>query len=141
MCLCIYIIFLIHSSISGHSGCFRILTTVNNAATTLMGEPSSVFILSGFMPRSGVAGSPGGPFVTILLSTAAAPSCMLPAVCTGPLVPTSQHIPVPARAVLTGMRWRLLVGLVCVSLMVSDVEPLGYLCLVWKNIYSYPLPT
>ena len=32
-------------------------------------------------------------------------------------------------------------GLVCASPMVSDAEPLGHLCLVWENIYSYPLPT
>ena len=53
--------FLIHSSFSGHLGCFHVLAIVNGAAVN-SGIPVSFSILlsSGYMPRSGIAGSCGG---------------------------------------------------------------------------------
>ena len=53
--------FFIHSSVSGHIGCFHVLaivksTTVNNG----MHGSFSVLVSSGYMPRSGIAGSYGG---------------------------------------------------------------------------------
>ena len=53
--------FFIHSSISGHLGCFHVLAIVNSAAMKNGIHVSfSVLVSSGFMPRSGVAGSNGG---------------------------------------------------------------------------------
>ena len=52
--------FLIHSSVDGHLGCFHALAIVNSAA---MNNGKCVFfnlVSSGFMPRSGIAGSYGG---------------------------------------------------------------------------------
>ena len=50
----------IHSSVNGHLGCFRILAIVNSAAVKI-GVPVSfqirVFVFSGYMPRSEIAGS------------------------------------------------------------------------------------
>ena len=51
--------FFIRSSVDGHLGCFHLLATVNSAA---MNNGIHVFFLvsSGYMPRSGIAGSYGG---------------------------------------------------------------------------------
>ena len=35
LCVCVCHIFLIHSSIGGHLGCFRILVIVNNAVLNM----------------------------------------------------------------------------------------------------------
>ena len=57
----IYHNFFIHSSVDGHLGCFHVLAIVNSAAVK-NGTPVSFSILvsSGYMPRSGIAGSYGG---------------------------------------------------------------------------------
>ena len=51
-----------HSSVEGHLGCFLVLAIVNSAAMNI-GEHVSfqirVFIFSGYMPRSEIAGSYG----------------------------------------------------------------------------------
>ena len=52
----------IHSSVDGHLGCCLILAIVNNAAVNIEVHVSfqmSVFICSGCLPRSGIAGSYG----------------------------------------------------------------------------------
>ena len=50
-----------HSSVNGHLGCFHVLAVVNNAAVNNgMGVSFSVFVSSGCMLRSGIAGSYGG---------------------------------------------------------------------------------
>ena len=53
---------LIHSSVDGHLGCFHVLAIVNSAAVNIGVHVSfqiSVFIFSGYIPRSGIAGSYG----------------------------------------------------------------------------------
>ena len=52
--------FFIHSSVNGHLGCFHVLAVVNSAAMN-NGIHVSFLILvsSGYMPRSGIAGSYG----------------------------------------------------------------------------------
>ena len=53
--------FFIHSSVNGHLGCFHVLTIVNSAAMNNEIHVSfSVLVSSGYMPRSGIAGSYGG---------------------------------------------------------------------------------
>ena len=50
--------FFIHSSVNGHLGCFHVLAIVNSVA---MNDVSfSTLVSSGYMPRSGIAGSYGG---------------------------------------------------------------------------------
>ena len=53
--------FFIHSSVDGHLGCFHVLAIVNSAAVHNGNDVSfSILVSSGYMPRSGIAGSYGG---------------------------------------------------------------------------------
>ena len=53
--------FFIHSSVDGHLGCFHVLAIVNSAAmNNEMHVSFSILVPSGYMPRSGIAGSCGG---------------------------------------------------------------------------------
>ena len=47
--------------VDGHLGCFRVVATVNSTAVNNdMHVSFSVLVSSGYMPRSGIAGSLGG---------------------------------------------------------------------------------
>ena len=57
----IYHSFFIHLSVDGHLGCFHVLVIVNSVAMNNGIHVSfSVWVSSGYMPRSGTAGSYGG---------------------------------------------------------------------------------
>ena len=50
-------IFRIHSSVDGHLGCFHVLAVINSAAVNIGVHVSFwIRVLSGYMPRSGIAG-------------------------------------------------------------------------------------
>ena len=50
--------FFIHSSVNGHLGCFHVLAIINSAEMNNGIHVSiSILISSGYMPRSGIAGS------------------------------------------------------------------------------------
>ena len=53
--------FFIHLSVDGHLDCFPVLAIVNSAAmNTAVPVSFSSLVSSGYMPRSGIAGSYGG---------------------------------------------------------------------------------
>uniref|UniRef100_A0A8D1SAH0 Uncharacterized protein n=1 Tax=Sus scrofa TaxID=9823 RepID=A0A8D1SAH0_PIG len=55
-----YHIFLIHSSVDGHLDCFHVLAIVNSAAVNRRVHVSfSRKLLSGYMPKNGIAESNG----------------------------------------------------------------------------------
>ena len=63
----IYHHFFILSSVDGHLGCFHVLDIVNSAALNNGIHVSfSVLVSSGYMPRSGIAGS-YGDFISSVL--------------------------------------------------------------------------
>ena len=73
ICLSIYLsqyhIFFIYSSVDGHLGCCHTLAIVNNAAMNIVVKVSfqiSVFVLFGYIPRSGIAGSYGSSIFSFL---------------------------------------------------------------------------
>ena len=59
-----YHMFFIHSSVKGHLGCFRVLAVVNPAAVNINVRVSFwiIVVLTGYMPRSGIAMSHGNSF-------------------------------------------------------------------------------
>ena len=71
MCVCVYIyhIFFIQSSVVGHLGCFHILAIVNNAVVNIEVHVSfwiNVFIFFRYISRSGIAGSYGSSIFSFL---------------------------------------------------------------------------
>ena len=62
-----YYIFFIHSSVDGHLDCFHVLATVNSAAmNTGVHVSFRIRVFSGYMPRSGIAGSYGSSIFSFL---------------------------------------------------------------------------
>ena len=66
--MCLYHNFFIHSSVDGHLGCFHVLAIINSAAMNNGIHMSfSILVSSGYMPRSGIAGSYGSLFLDFFL--------------------------------------------------------------------------
>jgi hypothetical protein len=129
-----YHIFCIHSSVEGHLVSFQLLAIINKAAMNIV---EHVFLLpvgtsSGYMLRRGIAGSSSSTMSNFRRNR----QTDFQSGCTSlqshqqwrsvPLSPhLHQHLLSPEfliLAILTGVRWNLKVVLICISLMIKDVE-------------------
>ena len=63
MCVCVYDIFFIHSSVIGLLGCFHVLVIINSTSVNIGVQFQIIMVSSGYMPRSGIAGSHGSLFL------------------------------------------------------------------------------
>jgi hypothetical protein len=129
-----YHIFCNHSSGEGQLGSFQLLAIVSKAAMNIVEQVSLLHVraFSGYMPRSCIAGSSSRTMSNFLRNH----QTYFQSGCTSlqshqqyRSVPLSlhprQHLLSPEFLIvgtLTGVRWSLRVVLICIFLMIKDIE-------------------
>ena len=138
----IYHCFCIHSSVEGHLGSFYLLAIINKAALNIVVHVSLLHVgaSSGYMPRSGIAGSTGSIMTNFLRN------CQIDFQNGFTSLQSHQQwrsVPFPPHplqqllspeffilAILTCVRWNLSVVLICTSLLNKDAEHSGACVLI-----------
>ena len=134
-----YHIFLIYSLVEGRLGCFQVLAITNNMAMSIVEQMFFWYDWAsyGYIPKSSIAGSWGRLITNILrtlhtdfqrdcISLYSHQQCRSVSLTSHPL----QHklSVVLILTILTGIRWNLRVVLICIILMMKNVEHL-FMCL------------
>jgi hypothetical protein len=128
-----YHIFCMHSFVEGHLGSFQLLAIINKAAMNKVEHVSflPVETCSGYMPRRSIVGSSSLTMSNFLRNCQtdfqSGYTCLQShQQWSVPFSPhPHQHLLSPEfliLAILTCVRWNLRVALICISLMIKDVE-------------------